>query len=161
MVTVGADLGALAEASVAAGLASLEPKVPFAVVPLAGSLAASCRTPATSTSSSSTRARHPQTTRRGCGWPPACRFSPAPRRRNGSASSTPTSAPRVARGLLSRTTDGYAAYYDRWALTWERQAMARARPVAGDADLGAFLELLDQAVWGHPFTVEDDARCGA
>ena len=30
----------------------------------------------------------------------------------------------------------YAAWYERWAQTWEFQALIKARPVAGDADLG-------------------------
>ena len=65
--------------------------------------------------------------------------------------------PEGRQGALSRSIDGYAAYYERWALTWERQAMARARPVAGDPALGArFLEVLDAAVWDRPFGAEDE-----
>jgi glutamate-ammonia-ligase adenylyltransferase len=52
--------------------------------------------------------------------------------------------------------DGYAAYYDRYAEVWERQALVRARPVAGDPDVGArFMALIEPHVWGHtPFPVE-------
>ena len=39
-------------------------------------------------------------------------------------------------GPLARSLDGYATYYERWAQTWERQALVRARFVAGDADVG-------------------------
>ena len=47
-------------------------------------------------------------------------------------------------GPLVRTLDSYAAYYARWALPWERQALLRAAPVAGDAELGRrFVELID------------------
>ncbi|MFE2142676.1 bifunctional [glutamine synthetase] adenylyltransferase/[glutamine synthetase]-adenylyl-L-tyrosine phosphorylase [Streptomyces sp. NPDC059456] len=47
-------------------------------------------------------------------------------------------------GPLVRTLSSYAAYYRRWSLTWESQALLRAEPVAGDADLGArFVELID------------------
>ncbi|WP_030687269.1 bifunctional [glutamine synthetase] adenylyltransferase/[glutamine synthetase]-adenylyl-L-tyrosine phosphorylase [Streptomyces sp. NRRL B-1347] len=47
-------------------------------------------------------------------------------------------------GPLVRTLKSYAAYYRRWSLVWESQALLRAEPVAGDADLGrAFIELVD------------------
>ena len=44
--------------------------------------------------------------------------------------------PEGSQGRLARDLHGYAAYFDRWAETWERQALARARIVAGDRDLG-------------------------
>ncbi|MFE9253777.1 bifunctional [glutamine synthetase] adenylyltransferase/[glutamine synthetase]-adenylyl-L-tyrosine phosphorylase [Streptomyces sp. NPDC006879] len=47
-------------------------------------------------------------------------------------------------GPLARTLASYAAYYRRWSLVWESQALLRATPVAGDADLGErFIELID------------------
>ncbi|WP_405980941.1 bifunctional [glutamine synthetase] adenylyltransferase/[glutamine synthetase]-adenylyl-L-tyrosine phosphorylase [Streptomyces sp. NBC_00158] len=47
-------------------------------------------------------------------------------------------------GPLVRTLSSYAAYYRRWSLTWESQALLRAEPVAGDIDLGnRFIELID------------------
>ncbi|KAB2972419.1 bifunctional [glutamine synthetase] adenylyltransferase/[glutamine synthetase]-adenylyl-L-tyrosine phosphorylase [Streptomyces sp. SS1-1] len=47
-------------------------------------------------------------------------------------------------GPLVRTLKSYAAYYRRWSLGWESQALLRAEPVAGDDDLGArFIELID------------------
>ncbi|MET9883804.1 bifunctional [glutamine synthetase] adenylyltransferase/[glutamine synthetase]-adenylyl-L-tyrosine phosphorylase [Streptomyces sp. NPDC006430] len=47
-------------------------------------------------------------------------------------------------GPLVRTLPSYAAYYRRWALTWESQALLRAEPVAGDIDLGRrFIDLVD------------------
>ncbi|GHF32486.1 glutamate-ammonia-ligase adenylyltransferase [Streptomyces mashuensis] len=47
-------------------------------------------------------------------------------------------------GPIVRTLASYAAYYRRWSLVWESQALLRAEPVAGDADLGRrFLELVD------------------
>jgi len=39
-------------------------------------------------------------------------------------------------GPLVRTLGAYAAYYAQWAQPWEVQALLRARPVAGDSDLG-------------------------
>jgi glutamate-ammonia-ligase adenylyltransferase len=158
VVTVGADLGALAEASVAAALASVEPKVPFAVVALGrfagGELSYASDIDVLFVHDGSTPADHEEGLRVAAGLR---RFlaGPTPAQRIYVVDSD--LRPEGRQGALSRTIDGYAAYYDRWALTWERQAMARARPVAGDPDLGArFLELLDRAVWGHPFTVEDE-----
>ncbi|UNX53452.1 bifunctional [glutamine synthetase] adenylyltransferase/[glutamine synthetase]-adenylyl-L-tyrosine phosphorylase [Georgenia sp. TF02-10] len=47
-------------------------------------------------------------------------------------------------GPLTRTLAAYAEYYDRWVEPWERQALLRARPVAGDAGLGErFAALVD------------------
>jgi glutamate-ammonia-ligase adenylyltransferase len=65
--------------------------------------------------------------------------------------------PEGRQGALSRSLDGYATYLDRWAQTWERQAFTRARPVAGDPDLGRrFLDLLAGAVWDRPLTDEEE-----
>lgn len=47
-------------------------------------------------------------------------------------------------GPLVRTLASYAAYYRRWSRVWESQALLRAEPMAGDADLGrSFVELID------------------
>ncbi|MFF4538467.1 bifunctional [glutamine synthetase] adenylyltransferase/[glutamine synthetase]-adenylyl-L-tyrosine phosphorylase [Streptomyces aureus] len=47
-------------------------------------------------------------------------------------------------GPLVRTLRSYEAYYRRWSLVWESQALLRAEVVAGDADLGSrFIELVD------------------
>ncbi|MFE6163566.1 bifunctional [glutamine synthetase] adenylyltransferase/[glutamine synthetase]-adenylyl-L-tyrosine phosphorylase [Streptomyces sp. NPDC056486] len=47
-------------------------------------------------------------------------------------------------GPLVRTLASYEAYYRRWSLIWESQALLRAEPVAGDAELGqAFIDLVD------------------
>jgi glutamate-ammonia-ligase adenylyltransferase len=40
-------------------------------------------------------------------------------------------------GPLVRTLASHTAYYQRWAKTWEFQALLKARPVAGDVALGA------------------------
>ncbi|TDN43197.1 glutamate-ammonia-ligase adenylyltransferase [Curtobacterium flaccumfaciens] len=39
-------------------------------------------------------------------------------------------------GALVRTLDSHVAYYERWAKAWEFQALLKARPIAGAADLG-------------------------
>jgi glutamate-ammonia-ligase adenylyltransferase len=47
-------------------------------------------------------------------------------------------------GPLVRTLKSYEAYYRRWSLVWESQALLRAEPVAGDEELGRrFVELVD------------------
>ncbi len=56
--------------------------------------------------------------------------------------------PEGRNGPLVRTLDSYLSYYDRWAQTWEFQALLKARPVAGDADLGRrWLEAVQPLVW--------------
>lgn len=63
--------------------------------------------------------------------------------------------PEGAQGPLSRSIDAYRSYYERWAETWERQALVKARPVAGDRELGErFMGLVDRFVWAEPL---DDA----
>jgi glutamate-ammonia-ligase adenylyltransferase len=47
-------------------------------------------------------------------------------------------------GPLARTLGSYREYYARWSEPWEAQALLRARPIAGDADLGRrFMQLVD------------------
>ncbi|QFG27521.1 bifunctional [glutamine synthetase] adenylyltransferase/[glutamine synthetase]-adenylyl-L-tyrosine phosphorylase [Actinomadura sp. WMMB 499] len=51
-------------------------------------------------------------------------------------------------GPLVRTLASHRAYYERWAKTWEFQALLKARPVAGDAGLGArYIEAVAPLVW--------------
>ncbi|GAA0592283.1 bifunctional [glutamine synthetase] adenylyltransferase/[glutamine synthetase]-adenylyl-L-tyrosine phosphorylase [Actinomadura livida] len=51
-------------------------------------------------------------------------------------------------GPLVRTLASHRAYYERWAKTWEFQALLKARPVAGDADLGArYMDTITPIVW--------------
>ncbi len=53
--------------------------------------------------------------------------------------------PEGKNGPVARSLDSYAAYYARWANTWESQALLRAKPIAGSPELQAsFLELIDQ-----------------
>ncbi|MDD9206004.1 bifunctional [glutamine synthetase] adenylyltransferase/[glutamine synthetase]-adenylyl-L-tyrosine phosphorylase, partial [Georgenia sp. 10Sc9-8] len=52
--------------------------------------------------------------------------------------------PEGRNGPIMRTLGSYAEYYSRWAEPWERQALLRARPVAGDEGLAArFGDLVD------------------
>jgi len=51
-------------------------------------------------------------------------------------------------GALVRTLDSHVAYYQRWAKTWEFQALLKARPAVGDAELGEqYLAALMPMVW--------------
>jgi len=51
-------------------------------------------------------------------------------------------------GALVRTLDSHLAYYERWAKGWEFQALLKARPLAGDAELGArFVAGVAPKVW--------------
>jgi len=66
--------------------------------------------------------------------------------------------PEGGHGRLSRSPGGYHAYFERWAQTWERQALVRARVVAGDRALGArFMAMVEPFVWGRPLTEADVA----
>ncbi|MBB3044134.1 bifunctional [glutamine synthetase] adenylyltransferase/[glutamine synthetase]-adenylyl-L-tyrosine phosphorylase [Nocardioides soli] len=62
-------------------------------------------------------------------------------------------------GPLVRTIASHRGYYERWASTWEFQALLKARPVAGDLALGReFVELTAPMVWsaaGRDGFVED------
>ena len=51
-------------------------------------------------------------------------------------------------GALVRTLDSHLAYYGRWASDWEFQALLKARPLAGDPDIGArYLQALRPLVF--------------
>ena len=53
--------------------------------------------------------------------------------------------PEGKNGAIVRSLDSYRAYYERWSLTWEAQALLRARGVVGDAELlAAFEDLADE-----------------
>ncbi len=52
--------------------------------------------------------------------------------------------PEGKNGPLVRSLDSYRTYYERWALTWEFQALLRAAPVAGSEALARdFVALID------------------
>ncbi len=56
--------------------------------------------------------------------------------------------PEGTAGPLVRTLDSHRGYYQKWAKDWEFQAMLKARPVAGDRELGAgFIEMITPMVW--------------
>ncbi len=60
----------------------------------------------------------------------------------------PNLRPEGRAGPLVRTLTSHLAYYERWAKTWEFQALLKARPVAGDMTLGqAYANTLGPLVW--------------
>ncbi len=51
-------------------------------------------------------------------------------------------------GALVRTLESHASYYSRWAENWEFQALLKAKPMAGDINLGvAYFEAMNPLVW--------------
>ncbi|WP_194764027.1 bifunctional [glutamine synthetase] adenylyltransferase/[glutamine synthetase]-adenylyl-L-tyrosine phosphorylase [Microbacterium sp. UFMG61] len=61
--------------------------------------------------------------------------------------------PEGRNGPVVRTLDAYAEYYRRWSLSWEAQALLRARGVAGSAKLIArFTDLADSI--RYPATID-------
>lgn len=60
----------------------------------------------------------------------------------------PTLRPGGRAGALSRSLEAMRAYYTEQAATWERQALLKARPVAGDRELGErFLAMVTPVVY--------------
>ena len=60
----------------------------------------------------------------------------------------PALRPEGKQGPLVRTVASHRAYYERWAKTWEFQALLKARHLAGDATLGAeYLAAVQPMVW--------------
>jgi [glutamine synthetase] adenylyltransferase / [glutamine synthetase]-adenylyl-L-tyrosine phosphorylase len=56
--------------------------------------------------------------------------------------------PEGRHGELVRTLDSHISYYQQWAKTWEFQALLKARPAAGDADLGKqYIAAVMPMVW--------------
>jgi glutamate-ammonia-ligase adenylyltransferase len=51
-------------------------------------------------------------------------------------------------GALVRSLDSHQSYYERWAESWEFQALLKARPIAGDQALGAdYIARIWPKVW--------------
>lgn len=57
--------------------------------------------------------------------------------------------PESSAGVIIRSMESYETYYEGWGDLWERQALIKARPVAGDLDFGAdFIRMI------HPFVYQ-------
>ena len=51
-------------------------------------------------------------------------------------------------GVIARSIDSYEAYYEGWGEIWERQALIKARPVAGDLKLGEqFIRMIQPFIY--------------
>ena len=65
-------------------------------------------------------------------------------------------------GALTRSLTAMREYYESQAMTWERQALIKARPVAGDLELGrAFVEMVTPFVYREelpPQAIEEVRR---
>lgn len=56
--------------------------------------------------------------------------------------------PEGKQGALVRTLASHLSYYDRWAKSWEFQALLKARPLAGDQVLGEeYVSAVQPKVW--------------
>ncbi len=71
----------------------------------------------------------------------------------------PNLRPEGKSGALVRTLASHRDYYERWASTWEFQALFKARAAAGDPELGArYVDAVAPLVWSaadRPNFVED------
>ncbi len=60
----------------------------------------------------------------------------------------PNLRPEGKAGALVRSLEGHIAYYERWAETWEYQALLKARAAAGDPEIGAmYVDAVLPFVW--------------
>jgi glutamate-ammonia-ligase adenylyltransferase len=64
--------------------------------------------------------------------------------------------PEGKNGAIARSLDSYAAYYARWSLMWEAQALLRARAVLGQEKLQAdMMKLIDSVRYPEAISVDD------
>ncbi len=69
--------------------------------------------------------------------------------------------PQGQKGEIALPLKAYKTYYESWGRTWERMAMIRARPVAGDRSLGQqFIKSIEPFVWRKTsdFTAIEEIR---
>lgn len=60
----------------------------------------------------------------------------------------PNLRPEGKNGALVRSVESHVSYYNRWAENWEFQALLKARPVAGDVELGArYVSEVQSLIW--------------
>lgn len=58
-------------------------------------------------------------------------------------------------GPIARSLDSTMQYYEKWAETWEFQALTKARHGAGDSTLTSdLLESIEPMIWPYPFPTE-------
>jgi len=153
-VTVGSAMSALAEATLEAALEAAEPAVPMAVIAM-GSLGGRELGYA---SDLDVVLFHDE---RGAGAAAeaeaaAGRFLKLLRGRTPALSVWDVDLdlrPEGKQGRLAVSLTGFETYLRRWAVTWERQALVRGRPCAGDRAVQSWWsDVVDQWVWQRPFT---------
>jgi glutamate-ammonia-ligase adenylyltransferase len=157
--TVGVDLTALAEAALEAGLASLDPQVPMAVIAFGrfggGELGYASDLDIAFVHDGSSPGAGEEADRVAMGL---LRFVGGSTPAEQIWAVDPTLRPEGRNGPLTRSMEGWAAYLERWASTWERQAYLRVRVVAGDSSLGDDLVArIADAIWARSLT-EAEAR---
>jgi [glutamine synthetase] adenylyltransferase / [glutamine synthetase]-adenylyl-L-tyrosine phosphorylase len=155
---VGVGVSAIADASIEAALAAFGSTLPFAVIALGrfggSELSYASDLDVVFVYDGSTTADYEEATRLAMGLR---RFVDGPTPAERIWTIDLDLRPEGTRGPLSRSLDAYAAYFGRWALVWERQAMLRARPVAGDADVARrFMELLEGFVWSPGLSADEE-----
>jgi glutamate-ammonia-ligase adenylyltransferase len=63
----------------------------------------------------------------------------------------PNLRPEGKNGPLVRSLEAHVGYYERWAESWEFQALLKARFIAGDSALGAqYIEKVKPLIWSRP-----------
>jgi glutamate-ammonia-ligase adenylyltransferase len=154
---VGTDLSTLADASLEAALAVLEPRVPFAVVALGRLGGAELSYASDLDLVFAFDGDDGDATAEGLRVASGLvRFV---------SGATPAAAlyqvdaalrPEGKQGPLARSVNAFVRYFEEYALLWERQAMIRARTVAGDRALGAqLLARLAPSVWRAGLTDDE------
>jgi [glutamine synthetase] adenylyltransferase / [glutamine synthetase]-adenylyl-L-tyrosine phosphorylase len=146
---VGADLTTLAEATLEAALEALAPAVPFAVIAMGrfggAQLSYASDLDVVFVYDGTKPSHFEEAERVAKGLLRFLRGStPAERIYDLDADLRPEGK----QGTTARSVDGFVNYFNRWALVWERQAFIRARPAAGDIELGKhLLDELAPYVW--------------
>jgi glutamate-ammonia-ligase adenylyltransferase len=148
---VGANLTVLAEAVLEAALATVEPKLPFAVVAMGrfggAELSYASDLDVIFVYDGSGAAAVEEANRIATRL---MRFLGGPTPADRIFEIDADLRPEGKQGPLARSLEGFRAYWSSYAQTWERQAMIRARTVAGDVELGErLLDELEPDVWGN------------
>jgi glutamate-ammonia-ligase adenylyltransferase len=156
---VGRDITAVAEASLEVALGTLDSTLPFAVIALGrfagGELSYASDLDVVMVYDGDTPSAYEEATRVAMSLR---RFVDGPTPAERIWDLDLDLRPEGKQGPVARSLQGYATYFHRWALVWERQAMARSRPVAGDPDVAVrFMALLDDFVWERGLS-NDDVR---
>jgi glutamate-ammonia-ligase adenylyltransferase len=155
--TVGTDLTKLAEATLETALTALEPTIPFTVLGL-GRLGGAelaygsdldvifVHDGGASSHADEARRLAASLTKFVSGITPSARIYEI----------DSDLRPDGKSGALSKSFSAFEIYWREHAQTWERQAMTRARVVAGDPELGnRLLDAVEPHVWGPGLTADE------